>query len=125
MDLEMLAPYISMDDDFQLTFLSLSEDEDKASDPLGGLSAALACSRKRYRTEPDPSQTLVLALAHVHMCLRSLDQEEEEVSDLLIRDKRQKKGALCLEEELLGPFQLVRPHRSLLRGQEPFRLWSP
>lgn len=30
MDLEMLAPYISMDDDFQLTFLSsLPEEDDK------------------------------------------------------------------------------------------------
>lgn len=48
MDLEMLAPYISMDDDFQLTFLgSLSEEEDKRSAPLRTLSAALAGNRKR------------------------------------------------------------------------------
>lgn len=49
MDLEMLAPYISMDDDFQLTFLSsLSEDEDKHSAPLSTLSTALTVSNKRY-----------------------------------------------------------------------------
>lgn len=48
MDLEMLAPYISMDDDFQLTFLSsLSEEEDKGPAPLRTLSAALAANRKR------------------------------------------------------------------------------
>lgn len=46
MDLEMLAPYISMDDDFQLTFLSnLSEEEDKRSAPRH--TAALAANRKR------------------------------------------------------------------------------
>lgn len=49
MDLEMLAPYISMDDDFQLTFLSsLSEEEDENSAPLSTLSAALTVSKKRY-----------------------------------------------------------------------------
>lgn len=49
MDLEMLAPYISMDDDFQLTFLSsLSEKEDKNSTPLSTLSTALTASKKRY-----------------------------------------------------------------------------
>uniref|UniRef100_A0A672GGJ0 Hypoxia-inducible factor 1-alpha-like n=1 Tax=Salarias fasciatus TaxID=181472 RepID=A0A672GGJ0_SALFA len=38
-DLDMLAPYISMDDDFQLTFL--------AAEPPSPLSAAPAASRKR------------------------------------------------------------------------------
>lgn len=48
-DLEMLAPYISMDDDFQLTFLSsLSEEEDKTSAPLSTLSTAPTASKKRY-----------------------------------------------------------------------------
>lgn len=53
MDLEMLAPYISMDDDFQLTFQSnLSEEEDKCSSSLSPPEPALttlsaAVSRKR------------------------------------------------------------------------------
>ncbi|XP_011607021.2 hypoxia inducible factor 1 subunit alpha, like isoform X3 [Takifugu rubripes] len=80
MDLAMLAPYISMDDDFQLTFLSsLSEEEDKRSAPLRTLSAALAANRKR-----------------------SHNPDEDEASDLLIEDKRQKKEASCIEEELLN-----------------------
>lgn len=46
MDLDMLAPYISMDDDFQLTFLSsLPEQADK---PLPSVKAAAAASRKRW-----------------------------------------------------------------------------
>lgn len=52
MDLEMLAPYISMDDDFQLTVLSsLPEEADK---PLpswpepSSVSHAITASRKRY-----------------------------------------------------------------------------
>lgn len=50
-DLEMLAPYISMDDDFQLTFLSsLSEEEDKNSAPLSTLSTAPTVNKKRYHT---------------------------------------------------------------------------
>ncbi|XP_023263391.1 hypoxia-inducible factor 3-alpha-like, partial [Seriola lalandi dorsalis] len=45
MDLDMLAPYISMDDDFQLTFLSsLPEEADKASSSSPEPSAV---SRKR------------------------------------------------------------------------------
>lgn len=41
MDLDMLAPYISMDDDFQLTFLSsMTEEAEKPSETS-------ATSRKR------------------------------------------------------------------------------
>lgn len=48
MDLEMLAPYISMDDDFQLTFLgTLSEEEDKNPANLSPLSTALTANNKR------------------------------------------------------------------------------
>lgn len=43
MDLDMLAPYISMDDDFQLTFLSsMTEEAEKPSS-----SESSATSRKR------------------------------------------------------------------------------
>lgn len=52
MDLELLAPYISMDDDFQLTFLSnLPEEGEKWSSPLSEPSSATPAvkeSRKRY-----------------------------------------------------------------------------
>lgn len=51
MDLDMLAPYISMDDDFQLTFLStLPEEADKPSPSLPDPSTvppAVIMSRKR------------------------------------------------------------------------------
>ena len=52
MDLDMLAPYISMDDDFQLTFLSgFPEDADKPPSPLlsesSAVMSAAAMSRKR------------------------------------------------------------------------------
>lgn len=44
----MVAPYISMDDDFQLPILGLSVQEDKCSALLGRLSTVLAVSNKRY-----------------------------------------------------------------------------
>lgn len=51
MDLEMLAPYISMDDDFQLTFLSaLPEDADKPppfSFQSADMASVVTASRKR------------------------------------------------------------------------------
>lgn len=50
MDLEMLAPYISMDDDFQLTFLS-SLPEDKppsSSSELSTVTPVVTVRRKRY-----------------------------------------------------------------------------
>lgn len=52
MDLEMLAPYISMDDDFQLTFLSgLPEETDTtlpSSSELPHVAPEVPVSRKRY-----------------------------------------------------------------------------
>lgn len=48
MDLEMLAPYISMDDDFQLTYHgSFSEETDKPSAEPSDLNPAITLSRKR------------------------------------------------------------------------------
>uniref|UniRef100_H3CMV6 Hypoxia inducible factor 1 subunit alpha, like n=1 Tax=Tetraodon nigroviridis TaxID=99883 RepID=H3CMV6_TETNG len=80
MDLEMLAPYISMDDDFQLTFLgTLSEEEDKNPANLSPLSTALTANNKR-----------------------SHNPDEEEVSDLLSQAKRHRKEASSMEEELLN-----------------------
>lgn len=50
MDLDMLAPYISMDDDFQLTLLSPPEETAPlSSEPLGGTTVGSG-SRKRYAT---------------------------------------------------------------------------
>ncbi|XP_068440961.1 hypoxia inducible factor 1 subunit alpha, like [Clinocottus analis] len=76
MDLDMLAPYISMDDDFQLTVLSSLPDEaDKPPSSLSEPSAeASAGSRKR---------------AH------------NPYEELLIQDKRQKQEPSSIEEELL------------------------
>lgn len=50
-DLEMLAPYISMDDDFQLNFLSLPEDVDagpSSSPNLPQVTPEVPGKRKRY-----------------------------------------------------------------------------
>ncbi|XP_034723444.1 hypoxia inducible factor 1 subunit alpha, like [Etheostoma cragini] len=83
MDLDMLAPYISMDDDFQLTvFSSLPEEADQP--PSSSLSEPPAVtptvpvSRKRTRTP-----------------------EEVGLSQLMIQDKRQKPDPSSIEEELL------------------------
>nr|XP_046245921.1 hypoxia inducible factor 1 subunit alpha, like isoform X2 [Scatophagus argus] len=88
MDLEMLAPYISMDDDFQLTFLSsLPEDADKpppSSSEASAVTPAVTVSRKRTH-----------------------NPEEETSSQLTIQDKRQKQQASSLEEELLLSHRLL------------------
>ncbi|XP_031160052.1 hypoxia inducible factor 1 subunit alpha, like isoform X2 [Sander lucioperca] len=82
MDLDMLAPYISMDDDFQLTvFSSLPEEADKppsSSSEPSTVTPAVTVSRKRTRN-PD----------------------EAVLSQLMIQDKRQKQDPSSIEEELL------------------------
>ncbi|XP_068562959.1 hypoxia inducible factor 1 subunit alpha, like [Cebidichthys violaceus] len=89
MDLEMLAPYISMDDDFQLTVLSgLPEEADicpssSSSEPSAG-TPAVTGSRKR---------------AH--------NPDEETPSQLMIQDKRQKQDSSSIEEELLLSHRLL------------------
>ncbi|KAL7401275.1 hypothetical protein ABVT39_025773 [Epinephelus coioides] len=88
MDLEMLAPYISMDDDFQLTVLSsLPEEADK---PLpswpepSSVSRAITVSRKRCH-----------------------NQDNEMLSQLMIQEKRQKHDPSSFEEELLLSHRLL------------------
>lgn len=89
MDLEMLAPYISMDDDFQLTVLSsLPEEADippssSSSEPSAG-TPAVTGSRKR---------------AH--------NPDEETPSQLMIQDKKQKQDPSSIEEELLLGHRLL------------------
>ncbi|XP_069574393.1 hypoxia inducible factor 1 subunit alpha, like [Brachyistius frenatus] len=81
MDLDMLAPYISMDDDFQLTLLNtLPEEADKPSDA----TPAAAASRKRTHN-PD----------------------EEMPAQLMVHDKRQKHDPSSIEEELLLSHRLL------------------
>lgn len=80
MDLDMLAPYISMDDDFQLTLLSPPEETDPlSSEPLGGTTVGSG-SRKRGL---------------------NLDDEQ------LIKDKRHKRGLQSIEEQLLLSHRLL------------------
>ncbi|KAM6932935.1 hypoxia inducible factor 1 subunit alpha, like [Xenentodon cancila] len=84
MDLDMLAPYISMDDDFQLTFLSgLPEDVDKPPSSPSESSAA-ALSRKR-----------------------SHDLDEEMLPQLGFQEKRRKQSPSSIEEELLLSHKLL------------------
>ncbi|XP_072248160.1 hypoxia inducible factor 1 subunit alpha, like [Leuresthes tenuis] len=84
-DLEMLAPYISMDDDFQLTFLSpLPKEADKLlSSDSSAMMAAATVNRKRTH-----------------------DSEEEMLPQLLFQDKRQKYPS-SIEEELLLSHKLL------------------
>lgn len=81
-DLEMLAPYISMDDDFQLNFLSgLPEDvhtSPSSAPELPPVTPEVPGSRKRNQ---HPGAKLL--------------------SDLIAQDKRRRKDVLSLEEELL------------------------
>lgn len=88
MDLELLAPYISMDDDFQLTFLSnLPEEGEKWSSPLSEPSPATpAVKESRKRT---------------HLA------DDELSSELMVQDKRQKQEASSIEEELLISHRLL------------------
>uniref|UniRef100_A0A8C6NQE1 Hypoxia inducible factor 1 subunit alpha, like n=1 Tax=Nothobranchius furzeri TaxID=105023 RepID=A0A8C6NQE1_NOTFU len=102
-DLEMLAPYISMDDDFQLTFLSsLPEEADQPSSfSLKGSDVMPAVGRKR-----------------------SHDSDEELLPQLMLQDKRQKQEPPSMEEELLLS------HRLLVGPSEPpaypqFNCWRP
>ncbi|XP_041668971.1 hypoxia inducible factor 1 subunit alpha, like isoform X2 [Cheilinus undulatus] len=87
MDLELLAPYISMDDDFQLTFLSssLSEEAEKPSSSLSKPETPAVTERRKRIHDPD----------------------EEMASELMIQDKRQKQEASSIEEELLLSHRLL------------------
>lgn len=87
MDLEMLAPYISMDDDFQLTFLNstLTEDAEKPSAPSSELTAGTPEVSVRKRTH---------------------GVDEETPSELMIQAKRQKHEP-SIEEELLLSHRLL------------------
>ncbi|KAM7398881.1 hypothetical protein PAMP_018186 [Pampus punctatissimus] len=84
MDLDMLAPYISMDDDFQLTFLSsLPEETNKppnSSEP-SAVTPAVSLNRKRTHNPDDKK--------------------------LMIQDKRQKQDPSSIEEELLLSHRLL------------------
>ncbi|XP_061733531.1 hypoxia-inducible factor 1-alpha-like isoform X1 [Nerophis ophidion] len=82
MDLDMLAPYISMDDDFQLTFFSgMPED---ASKPPASSSEPPAVNRKR---------------AH--------NPDDDVLSRLMVGDKRHKHDPPTLEEEILLSHSLL------------------
>uniref|UniRef100_A0A3B3XAB3 Hypoxia inducible factor 1 subunit alpha, like n=1 Tax=Poecilia mexicana TaxID=48701 RepID=A0A3B3XAB3_9TELE len=87
-ELEMYAPYISMDDDFQLTFLSdLPQEADKpASLLLQGADGSPAVTVSRKRTH---------------------DLDKEPPPLLLIQDKRHKPDPTSIEEELLLSHRLL------------------
>ncbi|KAM8905082.1 hypoxia inducible factor 1 subunit alpha, like isoform 2-T2 [Spinachia spinachia] len=88
MDLEMLAPYISMDDDFQLTVHS-SFPEDLNKPPSS------------------PSESSVVTMAATVSRKRARDPDEEMLSQLMIQDKRQKQDPPSIEEELLLNHRLL------------------
>nr|XP_040030657.1 hypoxia inducible factor 1 subunit alpha, like [Gasterosteus aculeatus aculeatus] len=88
MDLEMLAPYISMDDDFQLTVhSSFPEDVDKPPS--------------------SPSESSVVAMAATVSRKRAHNPDEEILSQLMVQDKRPKHDPPSIEEELLLNHRLL------------------
>ncbi|XP_035010584.2 hypoxia inducible factor 1 subunit alpha, like [Hippoglossus stenolepis] len=83
MDLDMLAPYISMDDDFQLSvFSGLSEEDDKPPSEPSAVTPPLSRKRAHNRDQELPSQ-------------------------LRIQDKRQKQTPPTTEEELFLSHRLL------------------
>ncbi|XP_060903216.1 hypoxia inducible factor 1 subunit alpha, like isoform X2 [Labrus mixtus] len=93
MDLDMLAPYISMDDDFQLTFLSSGLSEEAENPPTSSSS-----SEPRAVTTPEVSTGRK----------RFHDPDEEMPSELMIQGKRQKEEVpSSIEEELLLSHRLL------------------
>ncbi|XP_022053770.2 hypoxia inducible factor 1 subunit alpha, like isoform X1 [Acanthochromis polyacanthus] len=90
MDLDMLAPYISMDDDFQLTLLSnLPEVVEKPS--------TSSC-------EPSPATPAVtLGRKRTH----TPDDEELLLPQMMIPDKKPKQDPPSIEEELLFTHKLL------------------
>nr|XP_020499180.1 hypoxia-inducible factor 1-alpha-like [Labrus bergylta] len=94
MDLDMLAPYISMDDDFQLTFLSSSLSDEAENPPTSSSSS----SEPRAVTTPEVSTGRK----------RFHDPDEEMPSELMIQGKRQKEEVpSSIEEELLLSHRLL------------------
>ncbi|KAF7661367.1 hypothetical protein LDENG_00262900 [Lucifuga dentata] len=84
MDLDMFAPYISMDDDFQLTVLSsLPEDDNRSS----------SSSSSSEPSSPSPAVTFSRKRTH--------NPDEADSSTLMIQDKRQRHDFSSIEEELL------------------------
>ncbi|XP_075892664.1 hypoxia inducible factor 1 subunit alpha, like [Nelusetta ayraudi] len=80
-DLEMLAPYISMDDDFQLNFLSGLPEDVHTSPSSAPELPPVTCEVQRSRK-------------------RNQHPGEKLLSDLIVEDKRRRKDVLSLEEEL-------------------------
>uniref|UniRef100_A0A3Q3VUY3 Uncharacterized protein n=1 Tax=Mola mola TaxID=94237 RepID=A0A3Q3VUY3_MOLML len=110
MDLEMLAPYISMDDDFQLTFLSsLPEEGDNPPSSSPELSATV--SRKRY-DRPIHLNTLLM-LWRIEMKMYASSIEEELLSYRLLVSGG---SDLVLEFEPGGRSQLLTDKDPLLGG---------
>ncbi|CAN9511121.1 unnamed protein product [Ophioblennius macclurei] len=84
MDLDTLAPYISMDDDFQLTSLSVLPEE--ATEPSSSLSEPAWTAVNRKRT---------------------LEVDKEVHPERQVQEKRQKQALTSMEEELLLSHRLL------------------
>lgn len=91
MDLDTLAPYISMDDDFQLTVLSsLPEEADKPSSERPAVTPAATVSRKRYDRP----------VFFARLCFKDC-QKCEDVSDgvtVVTEEEESVENKMCAEE---------------------------
>uniref|UniRef100_A0A3B4H094 Hypoxia-inducible factor 1-alpha-like n=1 Tax=Pundamilia nyererei TaxID=303518 RepID=A0A3B4H094_9CICH len=83
MDLDMLAPYISMDDDFQLTFLSSMTEEAEKPSETSATKMLSPVMLQDKRQKKDPSMEEELLLTHKLLVNLIMDPEPESRSHLL------------------------------------------
>ncbi|KAL4647418.1 hypoxia-inducible factor 3-alpha-like isoform X2 [Arapaima gigas] len=101
MDLDMLAPYISMDDDFQLTFFTQLSDSG-----TGSSESPVPAARKRT-LEDDPKTSLINALPDKKQRRASAEEESDE-------------GWGCLEDtEPPDELESTPSHSKLLTDRDP------
>uniref|UniRef100_A0A3Q2UTN7 Hypoxia inducible factor 1 subunit alpha, like n=1 Tax=Haplochromis burtoni TaxID=8153 RepID=A0A3Q2UTN7_HAPBU len=83
MDLDMLAPYISMDDDFQLTFLSSMTEEAEKPSETSATKMLSPVMLQDKRQKKDPSMEEELLLTHKLLVNLIMDPGPESRSHLL------------------------------------------
>ncbi|XP_067102995.1 hypoxia inducible factor 1 subunit alpha, like isoform X2 [Osmerus mordax] len=111
MDLEMLAPYISMDDDFQLTFVSPVLPDTDPSDPPSPL---LSTRKRTHQLDKDTPSQLLIGYKRQRQVPLSLEQE------MLLLDCLDEADNPELDLELLplGRSQLLTDRDPVLGGPQ-------
>ncbi|XP_059186930.1 hypoxia inducible factor 1 subunit alpha, like isoform X2 [Centropristis striata] len=127
MDLDMLAPYISMDDDFQLSVFSCSEEQNATltedTPPAAGRkrthngdkdkASQQTSQDKRRRQDPSSSEEELLLIHRLLGCLQDSDQSESLLDpgpggwSQLLTDKDPVLGALMSPLDLSPPLSPI------------------